>query len=608
MVGGGTAGASAALFCGRLGLRTLVLEMNHQLGGTATVGGVSAYWFGWREGTTRIIDDRVEEYYQRLCHQRDFYCWSTEDTFLPTLKAHALLSLCLEANVQVEFAATVCGVSKAENRVTGVYWAQDGLLHYSAADMVLDCTGDGDVCMFAGADHIYGNEDDCMTYWASLAQYESPKDYRNNFSTMVHVGDPLDYTRFILEGRMRGENLYDHGSYVAVRESRHIRGLETVTLEDILTMRPREDTLYTCFSNYDPKGRLTAKLVYFGLLPPNQRVDIPRGAVIPVDLRGNALDGILVGGKAISCTHDAFPGLRMQPDLQRQGLALAALAQQSLRQNVPAAKAAGVDEAVLSLGGDLMRADRPENADLGEVIASLDGSEPWEWLEESITHWQTEPGVITRILLAEKSEVLPHLQKAYQQASAPELRLSLARLLLWHGDETGAECIVQAIRDEFSAAAQLPLRRASVRFAELQPDHGLMSEAVYLMNGLASVKSIPLAPVFEPILTRLEHADRNWQDLRSGIYCYCESFAIAAVGSGDKAFIPLLHRILDLPELNKKAPLDALEERFCMLRIALYAALHQLHDKRGTDGLLHYLRDSRRPLSLAAKMLLNKTV
>ena len=143
-----------------------------------------------------------------------------------------------------------------------------------------------------------------------------------------------------------------------------------------------------------------------------------------------------------------------------------------------------------------------------------------------------------------------------------------------------------------------------MRFCELLPDHGLMPEVVYLLNGLAGAKSIPLAPVFESVLVRLESMNRDWQDIRSGIYCYCESFALAAVRSGDRAFIPLLHRILDLPELNRKAHTDTLEERFCMLRIALCSALYRLGDSRGREGLLAFLADSRRPLALAARMLL----
>ncbi len=607
VVGGGTAGASAAVCCARLGMRTLVLEMNRQLGGTATVGGVSSYWFGWRGGATRMIDDRVKQIYERIGVRRKFYVWSEEDTFLPDIKSHALLGLCLEAGARVEFSAIVCGVRQAAGRVTGVYWAGDGKLHCSSARMVLDCTGDGDVCVFAGAEHVYGNEKDGMTYWASVAQFVTPASANNNFSTMVHVGDPLDYTRFILEGRLRGKDMYDHGSYLAVRESRHIRGLDTVTLEDILSMKERKDTLYSCFSNHDAKGRVTSDLMYFGLLPPNERVDIPRGAVIPVEKgSGRMLEGILVGGKAISCTHDALPPIRMQPDLQRQGMALAALACEAVRQNVPASEAEHVEETIRELGGDLMRADRPGKADLAAVVAGLDGSEPWEWLDFSIRNWMEEPPVAVRILLAEDAEVLPLLRDAYDRARSPALRLELGRMLLWHGDETGVGSITDALRSELAAVPGLPPRRGSINCIGVMPDHGGMPEAVYLLNGLAGVKSIPLTPIFEPFLQRLEAADRNWMDTRSGIYCYCESFARAAAGSGDMAFIPLLRRVLALPELSREAPSQLLEERFDMLRITLLSALCGLGCEDGKNGLEAYLCDRRRIMSEAARMLLRK--
>ncbi len=41
VVGGGTAGAIAAIQAGRMGVRTLLVEKNGMLGGTTTVGGVN---------------------------------------------------------------------------------------------------------------------------------------------------------------------------------------------------------------------------------------------------------------------------------------------------------------------------------------------------------------------------------------------------------------------------------------------------------------------------------------------------------------------------------------------------------------------------------------
>ena len=60
---------------------------------------------------------------------------------------------------------------------------------------------------------------------------------------------------------------------------------------------------------------------------------------------------------------------------------------------------------------------------------------------------------------------------------------------------------------------------------------------------------------------------RDWEDLRSGIYCYCESFALAAAGSGDPGFRPLLRRILDavrnLHRLIMIIPKDIIDRVLC---------------------------------------------
>ena len=606
VAGGGTAGASSALFCARQGLKTLLLEMNHQLGGTATAGGVSTYWFGLREGATRQIDQAVAAYCRRLGLPRKACLWSEDDTFPPDLKAHALLGLCLDAGVDIHLGSLVCGVRREGQRVAGVYETQAGTLRYHAAKIILDCTGDGDVCMFAGAAHTYGSDRDGMTYWASLAQYTAPDQYRNNFSTMVHVGDPLDYTRFIQAGRLRGENMYDHGRYVAVRESRHIRGMAQVTLDGILSMETAEQPLYTCFSNYDPKGRLTDDRAYFGLLCPNQRIPVPRGSVIPVDASNRPLEGLLVGGKAISCTHDAFPGIRMQPDLQRQGLALAALAGRCITQGVPAWEAQGVDEAIIALGGDTTRPGYEAVPSLEETIASLRGDEPWEWLDAPPDACTTRVEPVVQVMTAPSEQALPLLRKAWEQAAAPGLRLLLARLLLWHGDERGAGEVIRAAEAMLDAAEGLPRRVGSVNYGQLLPDHGLMPEIVYLLNSLSHTASVDVLPVLSRMVARLETSARNWHDLRAGIYCYCECPAYAAMGRKDRALIPLIQRVLALPELNSPAEDGLMQERFDMLRITLLGTLHTLGDEAGRTGLETYLRDARRPFAQAAAMMLKQ--
>ncbi len=607
VAGGGTSGAPAALFAARGGLRVLLLEMNDRLGGTATAGGVSTYWFGLRDGATARIDREVADLCRALDLSRKACLWNENDTFPPDLKAHALLSMCLDAGAEVRFGCTVCGVSKGENTVRGVYWAEAGRLRFAGSRMALDCTGDGSVCMFAGAAHTYGSEKDGMTYWASLAQYTTPDRYRNNFSTMVHLGDPLDCTRFILSARRQGGELYDHGQYLAVRESRHIRGMAEVTLEDLLSLRPPEQPLYDCFSNLDPKGRITADAAFFGLLCPNRRVSVPRGAVIPMDEAGQPLRGILAGGKAISCTHDAFPLLRMQPDLQRQGLALAALALCAVRQRRPAWQAEGVEDTILSLGGDLPASPAPRPLPpLADAVAALREDEPWEWLDAPPTEADDTVSPVIQVMLAPAGEAVPLLHEALAHAGTPGLRLTLSRLLLWHGDDAGAPAVIREIRRLLDETPGLPRRTASVNYGQLLPDHGLMPECVYLLNSLSRAAKTPAAPLFGEVVRRIGQASRDWSDIRAGIYCYVESIAYTAQTRNDPAFIPLLEQALSLPEFTCPPEEKRLEERLDMLKVTLLAALHRLGSPVGRAGLAAFLHDDRLPFRLAARMLLGQ--
>lgn len=605
IIGGGTSGAPAAIQSARMGMKTLLIEMNRQLGGTGTVGGVNTYWFGLRNGITKQIDEKVDHLYRQLKQKRTAGIWSSSDAFLSDIKAMAWLEMCTEAGVEVSFSSTVFGVSKTSaEEVTGVYYARNNTIYAASAKMFIDCTGDGDIAVHSGAAHTYGEETSGFSYWASLAQYTSADTYRNNFSTMVHLGDPIDITRFIIESRKIGENLFDHGSYVAVRESRHIKGMENITLSDILRMRQWPETIYTCFSNYDPKGYTSCDLIHFGLLPPNQIIPIPLGAVIPVSDKGRAIDRLLVGGKAISATHDAFPALRMQPDLQNQGCALAILAALSINEGVSARNITNIENKMKLAGFEFTKAPDPKKKSLLYYIKEIKEDEPWEWLDMDNAAWVDTPSPITSIMLSTREEVVPKLQDAYEAAKTNNLKLHFARLLLWHGDESGVPAIIANINQYFSLTASLPRRQGSINYGQLLPDHGLMPEAVYLLNSLSRASQTDVTPLFTMLIERLERTSRDWHDLRAGIYCYVDCLAYVAKARKDKGMCPLLWRVLSLPEFNTNSFDKLLEERFLMLRVTLLSALYCLGETKADKFLMEINYHNKRVFREAAKQAL----
>ena len=153
-----------------------------------------------------------------------------------------------------------------------------------------------------------------------------------------------------------------------------------------------------------------------------------------------------------------------------------------------------------------------------------------------------------------------------------------------------------------AAVPGLPRRAASINYGQMLPDHGLMPEVVYLYNSLARTVRTPVLPHMERLLERLEQSPRDWTDLRSGIYPYCECFAYVAQGRGEAAFIPLLQRVLALPELCREADNELLRERCHMLRITLLHTLHRLGDPCAAPALHAYLDDPRRILAQGAQI------
>ena len=391
VVGGGTSGATAAAVAGQTGARTAVLELNSGLGGTGTVGGVDSYWYGRRAGFTAIVDRYYEEVAAALrqpsaAGRRDTdreasRKWNIE------AKMHGLLRWTADAGVELFFRTTIVGTlvepgkgATGRPTVRGVLAATTDGLRAIFAKVTVDASGDADVAAFAGAQTVYGSTRDRLPLWYSLAQFVRPGVTRNNFTSSVDVTNVNDYTRAILAGRRRGE-CHDHGTYVAPRETRHIVGGVTLTLTDQLTFRRFPDTIGVCFSNSDIKGKSAAEWVLWGLLPPNVESEVPYRAVVPHDL-----DGVLVCGKAMSCTHDALPAIRMQADLQNLGGACALAAVIAARSGVAPRE---VD--VRALQNELVRAgalpaglpDRPteerspSDEALRVLVDGLTGDEPF---------------------------------------------------------------------------------------------------------------------------------------------------------------------------------------------------------------------------------------
>lgn len=636
VAGGGTAGAMAALYAARGGLKTVLVEPEYVLGGTATAGGVSTYWFGNRFRDVEEIDEETDRLMRRFSVPRREGIWDARDDFHPSLRAFALQKLCLEAGVEIRYGQLCFGAVCEEEeripvRIRGVVAAGERGITAYLGEFVIDATGDADLAVFCGARTVYGSERDCVTYWASLAQYVDVRAYRNNFSTMVVCADPVDMTRFIRRARRLGDHLFDHGRYVSMRESRHLVSKTVVDLKDLMGFRTWEDGLYTCYSNYDPKGKLNADLVCCGVLPPQAQVQIPLSALLPCRRDGERIRGLYVAGKAISATHNVFPSIRMQPDLMHQGAVLGGLLAHCHREGIvpekmdPAKRKSFVRE----LTGDPLTlpqgcfSHREDPAFLREAVERLGEKSRTHWVDVPFPYIETGQPEMLTVMLAKGEDVIPLLTERLQRdtrawdwrmrQAAGEgvlpLRILLIGCCLWHGETSLAQEYADYVMERLSGDL-LPKREASVMCAQLLPDHGVMPETVYQMNLLGRSGSPFAKPVFERALTLLRENERDYRDIRSGIFHYIESFALAASCGKDPVWAKWLGELLDFDEIalaGEDSGEDLLGQRLLILKLILGEALAGQGDQRGREELFELAKNPCAAISISAKMALERT-
>jgi hypothetical protein len=160
VVGGGPAGCTAAAAAAREGARTLLVEATSSLGGMGTSGLVPA-WCPFSDKEKIIYRGLAEKVFNTvkagMPHVRpEAMDWVPID---PELLKRTYDDLVLENGAQLLFQTVLSGVVKAEDgAVTALLLSNKAGLAAYRAGVYIDCTGDADLCAWAGAEFQQGDE------------------------------------------------------------------------------------------------------------------------------------------------------------------------------------------------------------------------------------------------------------------------------------------------------------------------------------------------------------------------------------------------------------------------------------------------------------------
>lgn len=389
VVGGGPSGCAAAMAAAREGAKTLLIEGTGALGGMGTSGLLNA-WCPFTDGEKIIYKGIAEKVFTESKKGVPHIHY---DNWVPINGEYLKVvydDLVTSAGVSVLFFSTMAAVEmKQKGVVDAIVVANKAGLSAYKAKVFIDCTGDGDLAAWAGADFVMGDKEGsvqegtlCFTvsnidpYQFSLigdvhsSRKESPihsikgnpkyplvTDQHMNDKPIgpgmlgfnaghvtVDSTDPASLTAAMMKGRKQVRQLHDGliefepkvfgASYLSttaalmgIRESRRIKCDYTFTLEDWLARREFEDGIGRNSYYIDVHKEHATEYPRY---KKGESHGIPLGCLLPIGLKN-----VMVAGRCISTDSYAHGSLRVMPPSLVTGEAVGMAAGQICKSKSP---------------------------------------------------------------------------------------------------------------------------------------------------------------------------------------------------------------------------------------------------------------------------------
>ena len=375
VAGGGPSGVIAAAAAARSGATTLLIERYAFLGGNGTAGLMTCY-NGFRNQrdpqTLQTVKGIPAEYIAELVrlggvadtdnYERNFSHDVTKGDipytvpFDPEAAKIASLNLIRKEGVKLRLHSWVVGPMLDGTRVTGVVVESKSGRQAIAADIVIDCTGDGDIAARAGAPFMSpATTGDRMPMSLMYRIGGVPASVEGAFGGIRirdrvvrwgrgFGGDGIDVenlTRAEVETRlklwdevqqlrkkpgMESIALLDSATNIGVRETRRIAGEYTVTENDAIEGVRFPDVIAI---SSNPMPSYKGKRYFFK----HAGFDIPYRSLVP-----KKIEGLVLSGRCISCEQGPFQSARSMAPAMAVGHASGCAAALAATTGVPPRK------------------------------------------------------------------------------------------------------------------------------------------------------------------------------------------------------------------------------------------------------------------------------
>ena len=391
VIGSGPAGSAAAITAARSGAKTLLVDFMSVPGGISTAGLMSHYTGSVESALYQEVLQRMKE------NDESPVAGVPKTVIDPTSMTLTWIELLEEAGADLLLYTMACEAVVEDGKIRGVILQNKSGRSAVFAKVVIDATGDGDIAASAGVPYVKGRESDGSMQPATLMFKVAGVDmeravFPGSFETTVPTakgelqalakellpypaGHVLLYktthdgivtvnmtnaihvdgttaegmtraeiacrkqipaiTNFLREYVPGYENCYviSTASLIGIRETRHLKGLYTLTEDDILKRFQFDDWVVRGAEfNFDVHNMTGGSLDATGVqakFPKDVKYTIPYRCFIP-----EKVDGLLFAGRNISGTHMAHSNYRAMPICLAMGEAAGIAAGIAVQKNI----------------------------------------------------------------------------------------------------------------------------------------------------------------------------------------------------------------------------------------------------------------------------------
>ena len=355
--GAGSAGFCAAVAAARLGIKTALIEKYNTPGGIMTVLGNNSIdqfnnpfrkdkkmviaGVGWefalrlhKEGFARIPDMNAE----RENHEQ--YGVKVN----PVAAAKIMDDMLLESGVHIYYGQSVVDAETSKNKIESIKISTKSGLKTLTAKIYMDCTGDGDLAAFAGAEFIAGDgkgtfQPGTLRFYPATDATDKILNYgdnKNHVKINTTNSDSITESeilsrRMIFEQMKNGERIMATAPAVAPREGRRIMGLSVMNSEDYINGKVFDDSV--CYTYWFVDIHRDNMPAYIQYITHENTPTVRLSAMISKDF-----SNLLMAGRCISSDRETNSAIRVKASCMAMGQAAATAAAVAILNNIEVSK------------------------------------------------------------------------------------------------------------------------------------------------------------------------------------------------------------------------------------------------------------------------------